>query len=259
MYNQNKWWDEVVEHGDLYHFTDNGNGTANISPFPGEVIQTGTPQNQFNFDNLENGVQGAHIAAAILLFNLLHFERRQGEQYDGMEADIDALRERLERTERAAADALETGEEIKFVAALTMFGNLQQQRENIAAFEETSEVTRDIQFIAAMTMFGNLQWQRQDEAQFTMLSEETLGEEHEITLTNSKRYPFNSTMDNPITVALATRRRNLFYSVETEVVSHNGEVGEIHVTNKALNGFKISFDGPAKAVTLIVRIKGGMT
>ena len=259
MFKQTIWRDHVTQYRDRYRETQNPDGSFTHTRVEGEVIQEGTPHNQTNMNALGDGIQDAHISIAFLLFRLLLHEKEQGEQYDGMEADIDALRERLERTEQAAADALETDEEIKFVAALTMFGNLQQQRENIAAFEETSEVTRDIQFIAAMTMFGNLQWQRQDEAQFTMLSEETLGEEHQITLTNSKRYPFNSTMDNPVTVALTTRRRNLFYSVETEVVSHNGEVGEIHVTNKALNGFKISFDGPAKAVTLIVRIKGGMT
>ena len=37
-----------------------------------------------------------------------------------------------------------------------------------------------------------------------------------------------------------------------------GLLGEIHITDKALNGFKVSFDGSAKSVTLELKIKGGM-
>ena len=71
-------------------------------------------------------------------------------------------------------------------------------------------------------------------------------------------WPFNSTVDNPTTVSLATTRKNLYYTVEATVESHTGEVGEIHITDKALNGFKVSYDGPATSVNIILRIKGGM-
>ena len=58
---------------------------------------------------------------------------------------------------------------------------------------------------------------------------------------------------------LTTNRRNLYYSIEVEVTSvEGGLVGDIHITDKQLNGFKVSFHGSAKSVTLTLRIKGGM-
>ena len=88
---------------------------------------------------------------------------------------------------------------------------------------------------------------------------EIMGEAHEITLTNSKDYPFNSTVSAPVSVALTTNRKNLYYSIEPEVSSvEGGLVGDIHITDKQLNGFKVSFDGSAKKVVLTLRIKGGM-
>lgn len=88
---------------------------------------------------------------------------------------------------------------------------------------------------------------------------EIKGELHEITLTNTQRYPFNSSVDSPRTVAMIQTRRNLFYSVEAEVLESDGQVGEIIVSDKALNGFKIAYTGSGSSVTLAVRIKGGMT
>lgn len=92
-----------------------------------------------------------------------------------------------------------------------------------------------------------------------LMDSEVLGELQDISLTNSLKFPYNSTVDTPKSVSLKTTRKNLFYSVETTVKSHTGEVGEIRVTDKALNGFKISYTGSATAATITVRIKGGMT
>lgn len=119
-------------------------------------------------------------------------------------------------------------------------------------------------YLGAKTLLvGNLQQQRQNDAHMEEIDAsfdaEVTGETKTVTLTNSAAYPFNSTMDNPTTVALTTTRKNLFYTVEAEVTAHTGEVGDIHITDKALNGFKVSFDGSASSVTLTLRIKGGMT
>ena len=92
-----------------------------------------------------------------------------------------------------------------------------------------------------------------------LVDSEILGETQEITLTNTQSYPFNSSVDSPVTVALQQVRKNLFYTVEASVKSHSGLVGDIVVTDKALNGFKIAFTGSGTSVTLTVRIKGGMT
>lgn len=106
---------------------------------------------------------------------------------------------------------------------------------------------------------ANLQQQRQNDAHQAKTDAEILGETHTVTLTNTASYPFNSTRDTPVTVALTTTRKNLYYTVEWEITANTGEVGDVHVTDKALNGFKVYFDGSATSVTLTLRVKGGMT
>lgn len=174
MYRQTRWEDEVTEYEDRYRVTQNPDGTFNHKEVPGEIIQEGTPQNQTNFNNMENGIQDATMAAQILAWANFHQQRHNDEH----ESSVDA--------------------EIK-------------------------------------------------------------GELHEITLTNTQRYPFNSSVDSPHTVAMTQTRRNLFYSVEAEVLESDGQVGEIIVSDKALNGFKIAYTGSGPSVKLAVRIKGGMT
>ena len=81
------------------------------------------------------------------------------------------------------------------------------------------------------------------------------GETIEITLTNTQEYPFNNSEE---TVALEIERNNMDYAVESEVKNcEGGFCGEIIVSNKLLNGFKIAYSGSAKSVTLKIHIKGG--
>ena len=42
------------------------------------------------------------------------------------------------------------------------------------------------------------------------------------------------------------------------VCGRTGDVGNIRITDKLLNGFKVEFDGSATSVTVILRIKGGL-
>lgn len=170
MYRQTEWQDRVTEYEDRYRETENPDGTFTHTPVEGEIIQIGTPQNQTNFNNMENGIQDATLAAQILGWGNLHQQRRN----DVVEADA-------------------------------------------------------------------------------------LGEYHEVTLTNTQGFPFNSSVDSPTTVALTTTRHSLFYTVDTEVKEHIGLVGDIIISGKALNGFKIAYTGSGSSVTLAVRIKGGMT
>lgn len=76
-----------------------------------------------------------------------------------------------------------------------------------------------------------------------------------VALTNSAHYPFNNSRQ---TVALSTARNTLNYNVTYEIVSANGSVGDVTITDKQLNGFKLAFDGSATAVSIKVRIQGGM-
>lgn len=104
-----------------------------------------------------------------------------------------------------------------------------------------------------------LQDMRRDYAHQALMDSEVLGESKEVTLKNTANFPFNTTVDTPQTVNLTKQRKNLFYTVEAEVKSHVGEVGEINITGKALNGFKVGYTGPGSQVVLTLRVKGGMT
>lgn len=77
------------------------------------------------------------------------------------------------------------------------------------------------------------------------------------TLTNTKAYPFNNSKK---TVAISNTRQTLFYDVEVEVTAYSGGLpGNLVVSDKQLNGFKLEFDGSAKSVTVAYKIKEGMT
>lgn len=173
MYNQTQWQDRVTEFEDRYRETQNPDGTVTHTPVEGETIQTGTPQNETNFNNMENGIQDSTLAGNFLAWLNLHQQRKNDTHQEIVESEIH-------------------------------------------------------------------------------------GELHEVTLSNTAAAPFNSTADSPVTVALSTARKSLFYSVEAEVISHKGLVGDIMVSNKAMNGFKIAFTGSGSSVKLAVRIKGGM-
>lgn len=81
------------------------------------------------------------------------------------------------------------------------------------------------------------------------------GEIVEATLTNTKSYPFNNSKK---TLALTTPRGTLDYTVNVEAEAKDaGGVGEIRITDKQLNGFKIEYTGAAKEVTVKCTVQGG--
>lgn len=74
---------------------------------------------------------------------------------------------------------------------------------------------------------------------------------------DNQPWPFNN---KPTTVGLKNLRENVNYGVEISVISYSGgRLGNITVTDRALNGFKLVHDGSATSVTLGVRVSGGMT
>lgn len=89
----------------------------------------------------------------------------------------------------------------------------------------------------------------------SLTADQVATEEQTITLTNSQSYPFNNSVK---TVALKTARNFTDYTVEAEVLEHSGNVGEVRIFSRLLNGFKIAYDGSAKNATIKLRIKGGM-
>lgn len=81
------------------------------------------------------------------------------------------------------------------------------------------------------------------------------GEVGQMTLTNTEFFPFNNSVK---TIALSKNRDTIDYRVTIEVVSKNENVGDIIITDKQLNGFKLSYTGSAKSVTIKYYVQGGM-
>lgn len=81
------------------------------------------------------------------------------------------------------------------------------------------------------------------------------GEVITITLTNSQQYPFNNSVK---AVALSVSRNHKDYTVETEVLEVvGGFAGDIKISEKLENGFKIASTGSAKSVKVKIFVKGG--
>lgn len=75
-----------------------------------------------------------------------------------------------------------------------------------------------------------------------------------VTLTNTGIYPFNSSAKS---VALEAAKDSTSYVVLTEVQSFSGNVGEVEITDKLTNGFKIGYTGSAKSATIKYIVIGG--
>lgn len=81
-------------------------------------------------------------------------------------------------------------------------------------------------------------------------------EAHRVTLTNKQEYPFN---DSTLDVRLSPERNTKEYTVTVEPVSTTGgALGDVEITNKLLNGFKVHFTGSAKSATINLFVKGGI-
>ena len=75
------------------------------------------------------------------------------------------------------------------------------------------------------------------------------------TLTNAQEYPFNNSVQ---TVSLAQERNHLDYTVTAEVEKYSGGFpGDIVISAKLKNGFKVAFTGSAKSVKVKLYVKGG--
>lgn len=77
------WRDHVTEYQGRYLMTNNSDGTVTLTPVPGQILQQGTPQNQPNFDNLEEGVFGATETAA----ELARMVRLHSQAIEGVEGE----------------------------------------------------------------------------------------------------------------------------------------------------------------------------
>lgn len=133
--------------------------------------------------------------------------------------------------------------------------------------DDLSEKVEDLQVAAALLATNSaLHENRLDEQEETEADHYAAIQKHlavetgTVILTNSKAYPFNSTVTTPVNVALTTRRDATDYIVEAEVTAYSGGLpGEIQVSGKLVNSFKLSFTGSATSVTVKYKVRGGIT
>ena len=95
------------------------------------------------------------------------------------------------------------------------------------------------------------------DGRLAVLESETAAEVKEVTLTaNSNPWPFCNDDKN---VVLTTVRKNTNYTVDVYVKSvADGRLGDVLITGKGTNSFKVRHDGSAKTVVLVLKITGGM-
>lgn len=87
------------------------------------------------------------------------------------------------------------------------------------------------------------------------LERATAQETGAVTLTNSLAFPFNNSI---VTVPLTVTRDNLNYVVEViKIEPTGGPAGEIDVTERQTNGFKMAFTGSASSVKVTYAVIGG--
>ena len=86
------------------------------------------------------------------------------------------------------------------------------------------------------------------------LEKATVQETGTKTLTNTKNFPFN---DSKATVALTNVRENLNYVVVIIEATGAGNIGEVEVSDRLTNGFKLAFTGSSKSVTVKYAVIGG--
>lgn len=75
-----------------------------------------------------------------------------------------------------------------------------------------------------------------------------------VDLTNARTYPCNNSKK---IVSLGKNMGSTSYLVMTELVKSDGPVGDIEVSEKLVNGFKLAYNGSAKSATIKYIAIGG--
>jgi len=129
-------------------------------------------------------------------------------------------------------------------------GKVIQQGTNLSEsnFNKEEEALYDAHVAASILIARTLE-------QFRMVDDEHTAETGEVELTNSLSYPFNNSIQ---TVSLKQKRMRNDYTITCEIKDHTGGiVGDIVITDKLSNGFKIAFTGDAKYAKVSYKIQGG--
>lgn len=78
----------------------------------------------------------------------------------------------------------------------------------------------------------------------------------QVTLANTQVYPFNNSKK---AVQISPSRNTKDYTIDCDVVSvTGGAIGDIEISDKLLNGFKIAYTGSASKVIVDCYVRGGI-
>lgn len=142
--------------------------------------------------------------------------------------------------------------------SLTPAGKVIQQGTNQSAanFNAMENGIQDTNIALGIIFQHMLQIEPQNHERIFELEKDNTVEAGKVILKNTSKYPFNNSVQ---TIALATTRDTTNYLVECVVESYSGGLpGNITVSGKAVNGFKVDFDGSAESVTINYIVKGGI-
>ena len=131
-------------------------------------------------------------------------------------------------------------------------GEVQEQGTQMSAtnFNHMDEGIHDDAIAEALLM----NYARQSRWRIEDLEKATVQETGSVTLTNTQGFPFNN---SKVSVPLTNTRDNLNYIVVIVSATGAGNVGEIEVSERLVNGFKIEHTGSANSVTVVYAVIGG--
>ena len=109
-----------------------------------------------------------------------------------------------------------------------------------------TEMDKNLSVGLLLNAFRQHIWQNEDDA--------LICEDGTVSMTNTQKFPFN---DSQKTVALVKTQKNTKYVVIVDDVTA-GNIGDIVVTDKQVNGFKIAYTGSAASATAKYTVIGGI-
>lgn len=119
--------------------------------------------------------------------------------------------------------------------------------QNAANFNHLEAGVTNAGEVAALMAITTMQQQRSIKSM--------TGETITVTMKNTQAYPFNNSVQP---VALSIERNHNDYTVEAEVLEVvGGFIGDIVISEKLLNGFKVAFTGSATSAKVKIYVKGG--
>ena len=136
-------------------------------------------------------------------------------------------------------------------------GTVIQQGTNMSAdnFNNMENGIQDSHVAEQILLQHKLQKERELDKGVSEILSEIAAEYGTKVLANTDKYPFNNSAS---TVALTKVRDTINYTGEAIITAYSGGLpGNILVSDKAINGFKLSHDGSATSVTVRYIVKGG--